>query len=486
MMACLATLRVSPSLNCQEAIMAHPTPTRRSRQVTQTQQQFAHTLGLPFADVLPAAVVENTLRAEKVTFRDRLFSPLVTLWVFLSQVLDPDHSCRAAVARFLAWRTTQGLAPASADAGAYCKARGRLPEGVLARLTRHTGRDLQEQAPAAWRWNGRTVKVVDGTTVSMPDTPANQKAFPQSRSQQPGVGFPIARMVVLFSLVVGTVLDAAIGPYRGKQTGETALFHALHESLECGDLLLADRYYSSYWELVLARRRGADVVSRLHQRRRADFRRGRRLGREDHIVLWTKPPRPDWMDEATYATLPGTLTVREVRVHVSYPGFRTDVLVVVTTRLDPQAFPRTDIALLYRMRWYAELDLRALKQTLQMDVLRGQSPAMVRKEIWAHLLAYNVLRGVMAAAAQTAGVVPVELSFKGALQTVKAFAAVLWTASAEELEEVCRRLRAAIARHRVGDRPHRAEPRARKRRPKGYPLLNEPRQEARARLAAAG
>lgn len=466
--------------------MAHPTPTRRTRQVAQTQQQVAHTLGLPFADVLPAALVEQTLRDENVAFRDRLFSPLVTVWVFLSQVLDPDHSCRAAVARFLAWRTSQGLAPPSADAGAYCKARGRLPEAVLACLTRRTGRDLQQQAPPAWRWNGRAVKVVDGTTVSMPDTPDNQKAFPQSRSQKPGVGFPIARLVVLFSLVVGTALDAAIGPYRGKQTGETALFHTLHQSLEFGDILLADRYFSSYWELVLARRRGADVVSRLHQRRRADFRRGRRLGREDHIVVWTKPPRPDWMDEATYASLPATLAVREVRVHVAYPGFRTDVLVVVTTLLDPQEFPRTDLALLYRMRWFAELDLRALKQTLQMDVLRGQSPEMVRKEIWAHLLAYNVLRGVMAAAAQTAGVVPVALSFKGAMQTVNAFAVVLWTASAEELEAVVRRLREAIARHRVGDRPNRSEPRARKRRPKGYPLLNEPRQEARARLMAGG
>jgi len=463
--------------------MAHRSTAVGHRPVGRLCQQFAQTPGLPFAELLTAEQVEEALRAEQVSFRDRLFAPLVTLWVFLSQVLDPDHSCRAAVARFLAWRAARGLAPCSADTGAYCKARGRLPEGVLARLTRATGRQPQDQAPAVWRWNGRTLKVVDGTTVSMPDTPANQQAFPQSRSQKAGVGFPLARLVVLFSLAVGTVLDAALGRYQGKQTGETALFHTLHTSLETGDVLLADRYYGSYWELALAQQRGADMVCRLHQRRKVDFRRGRRLGPEDHVVVWTKPARPAWMDEATYAALPATLAVREVRIRVQRPGYRTRVLVVATTLLDPEEFPRQDIAILYRIRWYAELDLRALKQTLQMDILRGQTPEMVRKEVWAHLLAYNLVRGLMAQAAQEAGLVPVQLSFKGAVQTVNAFAAVLWTATAEELEAIASRLREALATHRVNERPHRYEPRKRKRRPKGYPLLNEPRSQARARLA---
>jgi hypothetical protein len=466
--------------------MAHPTRSRRIHQVAAVRQHFTRAPGLPFADLLDAEQLEQALRQEKVSFRERLFSPLVTLWVFLSQVLDPDHSCRAAVARFLAWRAARGLAPCSADTGAYGKARQRLPEGVLARLTRATGRQLQDQAPPAWRWNGRTIKVVDGSTVSMPDTPANQEGFPQSRSQKPGVGFPIARLVVLFSLAVGTVLDAALGRYQGKQTGETALFHTLHANLEPGDILLADRYYGSYWEIALAWQRGADMVCRLHQRRRVDFRRGRRLGEEDHVVCWAKPPRPDWMDEATYAALPATLAVRERRVRVRHPGFRTKVLVVVTTLLDPGAFPRQDVAILYRIRWYAALDLRALKQAMQMDVLRCQSPEMVRKEVWAHLLAYNLLRGLMAQAAEAAGLLPFELSFKGALQAVNAFAALLWTASAAELEGLGRRLREAIASHQVGDRPNRYEPRRRKRRPKEYPLLNEPRPQARARLAATG
>jgi Transposase DDE domain len=462
--------------------MAHATPTPGTRQL---RRQLAQAPGLPFADLLQPQQVEQALREEGVSFRNRLFSPLVTLWVFLSQVLDPDHSCRAAVSRFLAWRAARGLAPCSADTGAYCKARSRLPEGVLARLTRQTGKRAQDQSPGNWRWHGRTVKVVDGTTVSMPDTQENQGAFPQSRSQKPGVGFPIARLVVLFSLAVGTALDAALGRYLGKQTGEAALFRALHGSLEAGDVLLADRGYSSYWEIALVQKRGVDVVCRAHQSRSCDFRTGRRLGPEDHVVAWERPPRPGWMDEATYASMPLTLQVREARVRVRQPGFRTRVLVVVTTLLDALEHPREEVGLLYRIRWWAELDLRALKETLQMGVLRGMSPETVRKEVWAHLLGYNLLRGLMAESAKGVGLLPFELSFKGALQAVNAFAAVLWTAGAGQLEELSRRLRAAVASHRVGNRPNRYEPRQRKRRPKPYPWLKEPRSQARSRLAAA-
>jgi hypothetical protein len=464
--------------------MTHATSARPGCQVGPLHKKIAYAPALPFSELLPGGLAEQALRDHVGSFRDRLFSPLVTLWVFLSQVLDPDHSCRQAVARFLAWRTAQGLAPCSADPSAYNKARHRLPEGVLSRLTRLTGQQTQDHAPAPWRWNGRTVKVVDGSTVSMPDSPANQKAFPQARTQKAGVGFPIARLVVLFSLAVGTVLDAALGRYQGKRTGETALWHSLQDNLEPGDLLLADRYFGSYWELALTRQHDADMVCRLHQRRRADFRSGRRLGREDHVVCWSKPPRPEWLDEATYAALPASLAVRETRVWVAAAGFRTKVLVVATTLLDAATFGCRDVALLYRMRWYAELDLRSLKQTLQMDILRCQSPEMVRKEVWAHLLAYNLLRDQMARAAAEGGLLPLQVSFKGALQVVNAFAAVLWTAAVEEIAEIMRRLRVALRSHRIGRRANRCEPRRRKRRPKHYPLLNESRQDARSRLGA--
>jgi hypothetical protein len=336
--------------------MAHRTSPSVIRQVARLRQQFLHDAALPFADILSAERVQQAIQEERVRFRDRLFSPAVTVWIFLSQVLDASHCCRQAVARFLAWRLAQGLAPGSADTSAYCKARGRLPEAVLARLVRQTGRRTQDEMPAGWRWAGRTVKVVDGTTVSMPDTPANQQAFPQSRAQKAGVGFPLARMVVLFSLAVGTALDAAFGPYRGKQTGESALFRQLHDRLDPGDILLADRYFCSYWELALVRQRGGDVVTRLHQLRKADFRRGRRLGPYDHVVSWAKPARPEWMTPEEYARLPETLAVRQSRVRVTRPGYRTRMLIVATTLLDASAFPKADVALLYRVRWFAEID----------------------------------------------------------------------------------------------------------------------------------
>jgi len=443
------------------------------------QRQFAQAPGLPFADVLSAEQVESILAQEKVAFADRLYTPLVTLWILLTQVVDADHSLRQAVARFLAWLVAKGEKPCSADTGAYAKARKRLPEAVLAQLTRRTGRDLLLEAPAPWSWHGRDVKIVDGSTASMPDTPANQEVYPQATTQKAGIGFPIMRFVVLFSLAVGTVLNAAYGPYRGKQTGETALLRHLHGDLDEGDVLLGDRYFCSFFEIALLRERGVDVVMRLHQSRRTDFRRGTRLAKYDHLVTWKKPPRPAWLDEATYARLPNTLTLRELRVQAPTNKCRSRVITAVTTLLDADTFPKLAIAELYRLRWHAELDLRALKQTLQMDVLRGKTPAMVQKELWAHLLVYNLIRKVMAQAAQEHGVPPRTLSFKGALQTLNAFALPLLTCDPTRLADVVRELLAAIVRHRVGDRPGRLEPRARKRRPKPYPLLTLPRADAR-------
>ncbi len=379
----------------------------------------------------------------------------------------------------LAWLVAQGQRPCSPKTDPYCKARGRLPESLLRRLARETGQALHRQAPGAWLWRGRRVKVVDGTTVSMPDTPANQDEYPQNRSQRPGLGFPLARLVVVFSLACAAAVDAAVGPYRGKKTGENALFRTLHDSLEAGDVVLADRYYGGYFDLALLRQRDVDAVVRLHQLRRADFRRGRRLGRKYHVVAWAKPPRPAWMDRETYRSLPGALRVREVWVRVEQPGFRTKALVVVTTLHDVEAYPAADLADLYRARWQAELDLRSLKIALGMDVLRCKSPAMVRKEVWAHLLAYNLIRTAMAQAAAELGAPPWELSFKGALQALWAFGERLLGASGAVAAALRTWLLLAIGSYQVGDRPDRIEPRARKRRPKDYPHLHRPRDEAR-------
>ncbi len=415
-----------------------------------------------------------------------IFTPAVTLAVFLSQILAEDHSCRAAVDRLLAWRVAHGLPPCSPDTGGYCKARQRLPETLLPRLVRETADPLDAHTTDAWRIHGRRVVIVDGTTVSMPDTPANQAAYPQHTNQRRGCGFPIAQMVVLLCLATGTVLDAAIGRRIGKQTGEHALLRSLHGRLRRGDILLADAYYSSFDEVVTLVGMGIDVVMRQTGNRRTDFRRGTRLGPEDHRVEWHRHRnRPAWMSRAEFAALPRSLAMRELKVRVDKPGFRTRVFVVVTSLLDAQAFPRAELSGLYRARWHAELDIRSIKQTMGMDVLRCHTPAMVRKEIWGHLLAYNLIRGVMAEAARQHEILPRIVSFQGARQTLEAFRGELAHAAPADSGMLIDAVLETIAYHRVGDRPDRVEPRVVKRRPKAYPRMQEPRQKARRRLARA-
>lgn len=453
-----------------------------SNQVESLRRQFAQTPGLPFGDVLSPTGVEQAVLAEQAISYDCIYTPLTTIRLLLTQALDPDPSLRQAVSRLLAERAAQKQSPISPQTGAYCQARQRLPEGVLPRLTRQVGEALLQQAPAAWRWKGRIVKIVDGTTVSLADTPANQAAYPQPSNERPGLGFPLARLVVVFSLAVGTVLDAAVGPFAGKRTGEPALFRKLHERLQSGEVVLADRYYCSYFEIALLQQRGVEVVMRLHQRRPVDFRRGRRLGKEDQVIVWQKPKCPEWLEEATYAALPPTLELRQVRLRGTRPGFRTQTIVVVTTLKDSQAVSRTDLTDLYRMRWHGELDLRSLKQTMQMGILRSKDPVMVRKELWAHLLAYNLIRTVMAQAAAQHELKPRALSFKGAVQTLVAFVPQVVVAAVDELPNLVERIAAAIAQHRVGDRPDRYEPRARKRRYDNFKQLQRPRAEAKALL----
>jgi hypothetical protein len=453
------------------------------RTVAGACRQLAQRPGLPFAEHLPAEQIHQAFRDAGAVFRERVFTPAVTLWTFLSQVLDPDHTCRQAVARLLAWRTAVGLPPCSADNSAYCKARGRLPEQALHDLTRQTGRELMEQAEPHWLWKGRRVKVVDGTGLSMPDTPENQKEYPQSPKIKAGVGFPLMRLVVVFSLAVGTVLEAAMGKFRGKGTGELSLFRSIDDVIEPGDVLLGDRLYSDFWDVARMQARGADVVLRLHAGRAPVWFRGRGHSTANRRVCWHKPQRPSWMSEEEYATYPEWLRLRVVRVDVRQRGFRTKRLVLVTTLLDAEAVTLEDLAELYRRRWQAELYLRSLKTTMQMDILRGKTPEMVRKEVWAHLLVYNVVRTLMAQAARATRVRPDEVSFTGALQTVNAFLPNLRSArTAEEVTRLCLVLLEAIAQHRVGNRPDRYEPRAVKRRPKKFPRLKEPRAEARRRL----
>ncbi len=380
-----------------------------------------------------------------------------------------DHSCRDAVARVVAELVSEGKPACSANNSPYVRARQRLPEELPKQLMKETGAALDEQLDRQWYWKERPVKLVDGTTVTMPDTPENQEAYPQPDSQKPGLGFPIARLVGITSLSSGALLDYAIGPYQGKETGEHALLRAILDSFSRGDIMLADRYYCSYFLIAMLRSMGVDAVFQQHASRKSDFRRGQRLGIKDHLITWTKPPRPNWMDEETYLTMPMTLTVREIK---------SDGKVIVTTILDPKQATRKEIGKLYTQRWLVEVDLRSIKETLQMGVLRCKTPEMVRKEISVHFIAYNLVRTVMAQAALRKRISPRTISFKGTLQTLNAFHAKIGLVDDDKLPAFFEALLDTVASHRVSNRPGRSEPRAVKRRPKSHPLLTVPRQKA--------
>jgi Transposase DDE domain len=434
--------------------------------------------GLPFLDLLSRSSVEAACRFCGHRWRDRIYSPWITLSLFLSQMISDDHSCDQAVERLQKFRHDQGLSSVSPDTGSYCEARQRLPEELIWNLARRTGRDIHDRSKKSWLFHGRPVKIVDGSTVVMPDTRENQKAYPQPSTQAPGVGFPMARILVIFSLAVGTVLDAAIGPYRGKQTSELALLRQIIGHFQPGDIVLADRFYCSFWLIAALQARGVDVVVRLHQARTADFRRGRRLGHEDHIVTWPRRQEiPKWMGRDEYDTMPRELEIRELRIRVRDRTKRVREMVIATTLLDRELYSGDELRGLYRERWHAELDLRSLKTAMQMEMLRTKSPEMVRKEIGMYFLAYNLIRGTMAEAARVERIEPRRLSFKGALHTVRAFEeSHLYEAS--RIEADLPRLVELIGQKRVGDRPDRYEPRAVKRRPKPHPLLKMSRREA--------
>jgi hypothetical protein len=474
----------NPICSKEAPAVRHSNQAAFRQQVQFLRRQFLQDGDLPFTNVLTEEVIAQAL-ATLTGWLDRVFSPLVTLWVFLGQVLSADHSCRAAVARLLAHRLARGQAPCSAETGAYCQARKRLPESFFAEVARHTGQALDARADPQWLWKRRRVYIYDGSSVSMPDTPKNQAEYPQPDTQKPGLGFPLARIAAVFSLACGAVLDVGLSRYAGKGQSELGLLRTLWDLFRPGDVLLADRLMCAWAEMVMLKQRGVDSVCRLTSHRTADFRRGKRLGLGDHLIKWAKPGKPRSLDRQTYEALPEFLMVRECRVRVEQPGFRVQSLIIATTLLDAGEFTKDDLATLYRARWQAELDLRSLKETMQMRVLRCKAPELVRKELWTHILAYNLIRTIIAQAANKHGLEPRSISFKGAIQTLEAFQPVIALRASDDAE--CRsglyqQMLDAIATHRVADRPDRVEPRLRKRRPKHYGFLRKPRAETKRGL----
>nr|WP_261360632.1 IS4 family transposase [Aeoliella straminimaris] len=427
-------------------------------------------------------IVSQALTAAGVAWKDRLYTPLVTLWIFLGQAMSADHSCRAAVARFVAHRVSRGQRACSSHTGAYCQARKRLPEEFFARIARGVGRALHQASEPQWLWRNRNVYLFDGTTLSMPDTPSNQEAYPQSNKQTPGVGFPLARVAGIFSLSCGAILDLAVAGYSGKGQGEVTLFRQLWDLFRPGDIVLTDALMCNWRNLCSLEQRGVDTVTRLNKAlRRADFRRGKRLGKDDHLVRWGKPSMRD-VDRETWRSLPDFLTVRECRFWVKQPGFRSREVIIVTTMLDPREVSVAELADLYRMRWNNETDFSSLKVTLQMDVLRCKTPELVRKEIWTHVIAYNLIRTIMAQSCHRAGMLPREISFKATVQILEAFQPFITVYRGYNLADrdlLYEQLIDAIAVHQVGNRPGRSEPRLRKRRFKKYDYMMKPRNEVK-------
>lgn len=414
--------------------------------------------------------------------KHNVFTPPLVVWGWLTQVFSPAKSCVAAVARIIVLRVALGGSPCSANDGAYCKARSKLPESFLRCLALQVGTQAERDAPADWLWKGRRVLLADGLECSMPDTPENQGEYPQSSSQKKGLGFPQIRMVVLLVFATACVVGCAMGPRQGKQTGETALFRQLSDAIGAADVVVADRYYCTYWHIALLKVRGADSVLRLHAKRKYDFRRGKRLGSGDHQVTWHKPARPEWMDEGTYQSIPETLSMREVKVRVCCPGYRVREMVIATTLLDAAKYRKQEIADLYHKRWHVELDIRSIKQTMKMDILSCKTPEMVRKEIWIHILGYNQIRKTMAESARASKVLPRQLSFAAAMQTLDAFRVLLTLSDEQQRIGFLRLILVILSTHEVGNRPGRREPRKVKRRPKPYGRLMVPRDEARAEL----
>ncbi len=362
------------------------TPRRRNKNgFDAVAEPFLQGDGLAFSDVLNAEWIQRIFREEKALFgQDDIFSTQIVLWAFLAQTLRDGKgaACAAAVADIATYMLQTGQRPPSGDTGDYCRARAKLGLPALRRLVGESARQLERDADECWLWNGLHAKLVDGFTFTMPDTPENQEAFPQLHAQSPGVGFPIARACTVVSLATACVLDVAVGPYQGKQTGENALLREMRDAFDEGDVAVFDRYYCSFMMLAMLSLGGVQACARLHQRRPIDFRRGRRLGQDDHLITWTRPAKPAWMSDEDYQRIPDTLTLRELRFEVIVPGRRSETITVVTTLTDAEAFTKEDIAELYGFRWNVELDIRAIKQTLGLDHVRCKTQEMVLRELW--------------------------------------------------------------------------------------------------------
>jgi len=434
---------------------------------------------LPFGNVLSADRVREIFADSNVLFgygENGRWNTGLTLWSFIGQVLQDgkQSSCNAAITNATRYMLEHGIQPPSPDSGEYCRARYKLNAEVLRQLVCEIAEKMSLSNPEHWLWRGRNVKLVDGFTFTMPDTPENQQVFPQSKTQKPGVGFPIARACVVLSLANACIHDVAIGPYAGKESGETALLRKVLDSFKPGDVMLADRYFCSFFMLAILKSRGIDVCMRLHQRRKVDYSKVKWLGNNDYIDTWHRPQKAKWMSQELYDSIPEQMEIRIVAFNATTDN-QSEPLNVVTTFLDPDDVPAYAIGQLYDCRWYAEIDLFSIKQSLNLDHMRCKSPDMILREIWTTLLAYNMVRLVCAQAAFVHGKLARQMSFTIACNTLLS----QWLMPPDESirQTLGKHNLFQIACNEVGNRPGRIEPRVIKRRPKSYSLMTKPRNQ---------
>lgn len=446
------------------------------------KQHLFDSVARPWQSILPESTLNAILEEEGVGYRNRLYTPIVTIWAMLYQVLCEDKSLKNTVKWLRKWLVVDGQAPSS-DTGAYSKARSRLAEGVLNRLVPNSGRALEEQVAEEHLWCGRHVKVFDGSTILMSDTEDNQKEYPQHGNQKKGCGFPIARIVVFFSLVTGAILHECIAP---RKTSETEMSRSLYQYLEPKDVAMADQLHGSYVDLALIQQQQADGMIRKHHARKTDFRTGKKNGIGDHQVEWSKPTRcPKHMSKEEFDALPDTMMVREVSLRLTRKGWRDQYIIVVTTLLDSERYSAQALTELYGCRWHAaEVNLRHVKTTLKMEMINAKTPSMVRKVFRSHLLCYNLLRTIMEQAAPLAEHQRSRLSLQGTRQGFRQILTHLCLAQPQQQERLYDDLLNETATDRLPDRPNRHEPRVRKQRNKSFPLMQQPRSVLKAKLAA--
>lgn len=463
-------------------------PHRDSSSFQKVVDVFLSDDGLPFAQILSAERIERIFVKHGCLFGlHGVYTTAIMVWSFLSQVLrdGKEASCQAAVARVVSYCEQQGLDSPTQDTGDYCRARAKLSDAALRDLSCEVAEELEQAADTGWLWKSKhRAKLIDGFTFTMPDTPKNQAKYPQQKAQKPGIGLPIARVVAIVSLATACVTNLAIGPYKGKETGESALLRSILGSLAAGDIAVMDRYYCSFMMIALLNAQGTHTCARKHHLRHSDFRRGKRLGRYDHLIVWTRPQRPKWMNEETYAQIPETLILREIRFNIVERGRRTKTIDVITTLTDAVQYAKEDIAELYGFRWNSELDIRSIKSNLNLGHVRCKSPEMVHRELWTTILGYNLIRTTSAAAALLHGKQPRQISFTSTCQYVLASWMQLSSRliTDTELDEYLSQMLRQISRCIVANRPGRLEPRVLKRRRHRYPLMQKSRNQLRKEL----